>query len=346
MKKGIKLPSIIAEIGCNFNGSLQRALKLSELAIENGADYLKYQFFYGNNLINEKYYKKVLNLNSDKLVESINAIQLKIDEYEKLFSFNETNQFNWGVSFFSIEDAKIFFEDKKFHNFNTFSFIKIASGEITDYPLLEYLSCINKKLNLPIIISTGISKDSEIKRSIKFFKNSGEIYLLHCIVEYPIQTKELNLNRINRLHKKFGFTPGFSDHSLSIIPSIISLFFGSKIIEKHFTDNRDDKSADNPISILPEELKELKDFLKIYHKFAGNGKLKISDKELHELTYARKGLYASKKISKDSIISPMDISSRRPNLGYNDACLFYKFINKKAKVDIEKDEPLNLSQLL
>ncbi len=258
MEKRLKTPSLIAEIGLNFAGSLLNAKNLSSLAIQSGADYLKYQFFYAENLLNLKYYSKVLNLNNENLIDDINSLQLNLQDYDNLFKFNEENNFLWGCSFFSVEDAKIFFEDKNFYKYNTFSFIKIASGELTDYPLLDYLGYINKNLNLPVIISTGIAQDEEIRKAISFFKGFCKIFLLHCIVEYPIQTNDLNLKRIKYLSKKFKVESGFSDHSIFTYPAILSLLYGSKIIEKHFTDCRNNKSADNPISTEPEELKQIK----------------------------------------------------------------------------------------
>lgn len=340
----LKRPSLIAEIGCNFAGSLDRAKFLSRLAIESGADYLKYQFFTGKNLINSKYYSKVLNIDANEVIKTINSIQLTFDQYENLFNFNEENSFNFGVSFFSLDDAMEFFEKRNFANFKTFSFIKIASGEVTDLPLLKYIADINKKLRLPIIISTGISSDKEIKKTLSFFnKKLYGIYLLHCIVEYPVETKILNLNRIKVLAKKFKVDAGFSDHSLSIIPSIISLFFGAKVIEKHFTDSRENKTADNPISMMPSEFIEIKNVISNYNNFYGTGNLIISQKEFKELTYARKGLYAAKKISKGSLLTPSDICSLRPNLGFNDAKIYFKLINKKSKKDIEEGEPLSLN---
>ncbi|NMC66945.1 MAG: hypothetical protein GYA61_01840 [Spirochaetales bacterium] len=345
MKSKLSTPALIAEIGCNFAGSLQRAITLSELAIKSGADYLKYQFFSAENLINEKYYLKTLGIENTNIINEINSLQLSKDNYEKLFYSNEENGYKWGISFFSVEDAKVFFEEKDFHKLKTFSFLKIASGEITDYPLLEYLSKVNRELKLPIIISTGISIDKEIKKVISFFKNQSTIYLLHCIVEYPVQTKELNLNRINYLQKKFDVESGFSDHSLSTIWAILSLFFGAKIIEKHFTDSRDNKFADNPISMQPSEFLEIKNAINNMKNIFGDGKLKISEKEIKELTYARKGLYASKNLGKNQVLRPSDLISRRPNFGKNDSKYYFQLINKKLNKDIKKEDPITLSDI-
>ncbi len=343
MKKDIKLPSLIAEIGCNFTGNLNRAKMLCQLAIKSGADYLKFQFFTGKNLINEKYYSQVLQIDGKNVIQAIDKIQLSQTDYEKLFIFNEKNGYKWGTSFFSYDDAVVFFEKFNFNKLKTFSFIKIASGETTDFVLIDYLSDINKELKLPIIISTGISTDKEIKKIISFFKNQSSIYLLHCIVEYPVKTISLNLSRIKYLRKKFNLISGFSDHSLSITPTILSLFLGAKIIEKHFTDDRNNNEADNPISMLPNEFLEIKNAINNIDKIKGNGKLIISEKEFKELTYARKGLYAKNKIHKGEILKKEDIISQRPNLGYNDAKNYFNILNKKAIKDIEVNEPLSLS---
>jgi N,N'-diacetyllegionaminate synthase len=345
MKVKLSTPALIAEIGCNFAGSIERAIFLSQLAIKSGADYLKYQFFSAENLLNEKYYLKALGVENPNIINDINLLQLSSDDYEKLFYSNEKNGYRWGVSYFSVEDAKIFFEEKKFQKLKGFSFLKIASGEITDYPLLEYLSKVNKELNLPVIISTGISSDKEIKKAISFFRNKSNIYLLHCIVEYPVQTKVLNLNRIKYLQKKFNTESGFSDHILSTTYTILSLFFGAKIIEKHFTDSRNNKYADNPISMEPEEFLEIKNAINNFKNILGDGKLIISEKEIKELTYARKGLYASKNLNKNKTIQSSDIVSRRPNLGINDSKYYFNIINKKLNKDINQGEPITLSDI-
>jgi sialic acid synthase SpsE len=131
---------------------------------------------------------------------------------------------------------------------------KIASPEIEDLRLIEKIA----KTKKPIIISTGIASEKDIKKAIEIcikFKNY-RIVLLNCISSYPAQNSELNLKYINIL-KKFSPIVGYSDHSNSDLASIISVANGAKVIEKHFILNRNIKSPDSTFSYDPKELKNL-----------------------------------------------------------------------------------------
>jgi sialic acid synthase SpsE len=339
--RNIKTPCLIAEIGLNHCGSLKRAENLTALAFENGADLVKYQYFSPSFLINEPYYNMAMGSSDNHVIQTLEKLQLNKSDFIDLVKFNDENDFRWGTSFFSYEDVDDFFRTDSLINSKTFSFIKVASGEITDYPMLESLALYNKNLNLPVIISCGLSTTNEIKRALSFFRKDALCYLLHCIVEYPVVSDNLNLSRIKYLSKRFNLVSGFSDHSLTTSTAILSLYFGSKIVEKHFTDSRELKEADNAISMEPKDFKEISYFLKNFEKVRGNPKGSLSEKEVKELTYARKGIYSKDNIKKDNLINKNCLTTQRPNLGSNDAKLYYQITNKKAKKDINKGDPIN-----
>lgn len=243
------MTKIIAEIGWNHMGKLELAKKMILSAKNNGADYVKTQIFDIKSL-------KPGPWNHDGRLKIYQKAQLNFKKYKQLYVFSKSKGINFFTSVMNLDGAKIVSSIQN-------DLIKVPSMENTNYKLLKYC---NKKFK-KIMISTGTATFEEIKE-IKKYINPKKIIILHCTSSYPCETKDLNLPKIKLLQKYFKIV-GFSDHSLGIDASKISLQYGVKFIEKHYTIDKKLPGRDNKFAILPNELLSLKKFLTFY-KHANN----------------------------------------------------------------------------
>ncbi len=286
--KNRKKTYLIAEIGVNHNGSIEIAKKLIKIAKKIGMDAVKFQSFKADKLSSKKtkltnYQKKNLNKNLSHY-NMLKKLELSEKDQKKLFLFCKQNKIEFISTPFDVESAK-------FLNSLGVKYFKTASPDLHDVYLHKYLSKINKK----IIISTGMSNEDEIKKCLRFYKNKKKFALLHCISEYPCAHKNVNMKALNIL-KKYSNTVGFSDHTLDNLSSITAVCLGSKIIEKHFTLNKNMEGPDHIFSLDPKEMKAFKDTIRDTETILG--------KEIKKCQYAEK---LNKKITIKKIIAKKDI---------------------------------------
>lgn len=216
--------------------------------------------------------------------------------------------------------------------------IKIPSGEITNYPLLEYIS----KFNVEIILSTGMSNLIEIKNAINILKKNNKIKLkkicvLHCHSDYPTKLSDCNLNSINFLKRHLKVRVGLSDHSISNDVAFLATGMGIAYLEKHITLNKSMRGPDHKASLEPKDLIDLIKRVNLAKKILGKfGKLPTKN-ELKNIKYVRKSIVASRPIKKGEILSKINIITKRPLLG-NPASDWKKYIGKRAKKNFKYDE--------
>jgi|YNPMSStandDraft_1061717.scaffolds.fasta_scaffold00098_14 sialic acid synthase SpsE len=342
------MTKLIAEIGLNYCGSLKRAIDLTEKAINCGVDFVKFQYFNTENLFHKEIYSKILNIKED-FDKNIEKLLLNDDDFVTLLKYCIDKNIKFGISFFSKDDLinlKNYFINKyNFDLFTKISFLKVASGEINDLPLLSEYIKISKNYNLPILISVGATNDREIKFILNFFKNiKKNIVLLHCRIKYPADFENFNLKRIKYLRDKYKIKTGISDHSIGIEIPLLSLYYNPEYIEKHFSDSRDIKEADNFMSTNEEEFKKIKFFITNFNNIIGNGSFNLLKNEYNEIKYARKGIYFKESLNKNKKITEEKVFTLRPNLLLNDAFYYYKILNKKLKKDKNKLEPINIKE--
>lgn len=341
---------LIAEIGLNHGGSLKRAKKLVNLAKSSNVWGVKFQYFTLNNLINLENYKTLLNLDNN-FEHSINQLLLSNEEFVNLLLYTFELNIPSGISFFSKEDLETlknyFYLKTEIDIFKKLSFLKVASGEITDIPLLKSYSNILYKYGLEIIISTGVSTNEEINEALSILdpesKFKNKITLLHCKVEYPQKFEISNLKRIKELKTIFGYKTGLSDHSMGIEIPLLSLQFEPDVIEKHFTDNNKLEFADNPMSTESQDFKIISFIINNYSKIIGNGEPFLTGKEKNERKFARKGIYAKKNINIGDDFGFNNLITQRPNLEFNDSKYFNILLQKKSKNRYKKGDPIVVS---
>ena len=326
-------PLLVAEISGNHNGSKKKFLKLIESACKNGADLIKIQTYEPGDITLKNLPFKI----SKGIWKNYQLWNL----YKKACT-----PFSWHNDAFRIvkKHKKIIFSSpfslravdllEKFK----VPIYKIASFEITDFKLIRYIASKNK----PIILSTGMSNNNEIKKALnEIYKFHKKVIILHCVSNYPTTLKDTDLSGINNLKNKFKKNLiGLSDHTDNIFSSIASLALKPVLIEKHYKLNKKDKTTDSNFSITPKELKQLKRIvLDIDNSL--NGKKKINQKISKKL---RRSIYSTKEIKKNEKITKNNIDTLRPYLGIC-ASKYFKVIGRKAKKKIKPGTPIRESLL-
>jgi len=218
---------------------------------------------------------------------------------------------------------------------------KIASFELTDIPLIEYMA----KTKKPLIMSTGMASLSEIKEAVKAARRAGakEIALLKCISNYPSLPEDMNLMTIPDLKKRFGVEIGLSDHSMGTGVPIAAVCLGATLIEKHFIHLPKLKTPDSFFSLGPQEFKELVDNVRIVEKALGKVSYGAKKDELESLKY-RRSLFVVQDIAKGEQITEDNVRSIRPANGLAPKYL-PKVLKTKAVRNVKKGEPLSWALL-
>jgi len=327
---------IIAEAGVNHNGKLSNAIKLIDVASKAGADFIKFQTFVTENLVTKKTPKAMYQIqntkNKETQFEMLKKLELKREHYKILINHCKTKHIKFLSTGFSIEDLNFLITKCKIEA------IKIPSGEITNYPYLKFIGKLNKK----IFMSTGMANIKEIifayRTLIRYGTKKNKIFVMHCVTEYPANKSSLNLRSIEFLKDKLGTTQvGYSDHSTSIIAPAIAVSLGAKIIEKHFTLDKNMTGPDHKASLSPNELKLMVDNIKDTEIMLGNNIKTISKKELDIAKVARKSIVAKINILKGEKFSENNLTTKRPGTGISPT-LWLKIIGKKAKKNFKYNE--------
>lgn len=314
----------IAEAGVNHNGSISKAFQLIDAAARAGADFIKFQH------TNPNLISKTADITNDQLKNLGKKVKQK--EFTKSFHLN------WDIAYPKLikraKQKKIkfltsVFSSKDYEKIKKFKFknIKIASGEIINYPLLKSIS----KTEDTVFLSTGGSNLEEIIKAIDILKKRNKrkkIFLLHCVSAYPVPFKEINLKTISYLREKTGLDIGYSDHGLGTNQILLSIGLGAKVIEKHFTLNKSSKGPDHKISLNPIELEKVIKSVRQAELILGKNYKKIQKSEKKNIKFIRQSMHANKNIKKGEKITNKNTTLMRP---YDGICSmeFYDLISNK-----------------
>ena len=321
---------IIAEIGSNHDGSIEKAKKLIKKASECGVDAVKFQFFKADTI--------AANMDDDLVVLENGKTMYQI------YKENET-PYEWceELKKYSEKCNVVFLAtpfDKKavdlLDNVNIDAF-KIASFEIVDFSLLDYVA--SKKR--PIILSTGMANLDDIDSALEIIKKYHSKYiLLHCGIVYPFNIKDCNLNAIKTLKERYKCPVGYSDHTEGLIVPIVGVGLGINIFERHFTLHKDTEGPDHGFASNPEEFRDL--VIKIREAESALGsyeKKKVPSEEMHYIR-GRRSIFVIKDIKKDSKFTHNNLGNLRPSIGLHPKHL-ERIIGKTAKKEIKKNTPLS-----
>ena len=324
-------PYIVAELSANHGGNIERAKSSIKAAKESGASAVKIQ----------SYTPDTMTLNSSKedflisegLWKGYNLYQLYKKAYtpfewhEELFNFAKSI----GITLFStpFDESAVDLLEK----LNTPAY-KIASFEITDLPLIEYVASKQK----PIFISTGMANIQEIKEAINCCKKQGnnKILIFHCISKYPAKTSDYQLGDLNFLKKELNVEIGLSDHTVSNLAANLATALGACAIEKHFKLDEKECGPDSSFSITPIQLKSLVNECNLSFEASKTNYLRRPDSEKVNKKF-RRSIYFIKNLPKGHILEKADIKRIRPGYGL-DPKYFDKIIGKKLNRNIEEAE--------
>lgn len=304
---------IIAEAGVNHNGEIEIAKKLIDVASDAGVDYVKFQTFKATSLASKNaekaiYQKENTNDESESQLSMLKKLELTESMHFELIDYSKKK----GTNFLStgFDQESIDFLDGL-----GMEFFKIPSGEITNLPYLRKIGGLGK----PIIISTGMADLMEISNALKVLEDAGanksDITVLHCNTEYPTPMQDVNLMAMTTIANALKVSVGYSDHTLGIEVPIAAVALGAKVIEKHFTLDRNMKGPDHRASLEPSELKAMVKSIRNIERAIGNGEKKPSPSELKNKIVARKSIVAMKAIKKGEVFTDENLTVKRPGSG-------------------------------
>lgn len=328
-------PYIIAEMSSNHAGSLKNALKIVQAAKEAGADCLKLQTYTADTM--------TISCDRDcfRIKGGLWNGRLYYELYEKAHTPWEWHRpiqaecEKLGLDFLSTPydcSAVDFLEDLDVQCY------KIASFELVDIPLIEYVASKGK----PILLSCGMASYQEIDDALQaaYGKGNHQVILLKCCSEYPARYADMNLASIPCLKERFSLPVGFSDHTPGCIADVIAVSLGACVIEKHLCLSRSIKSEDSAFSMEPEEFRNMVQNVKAAATILGEKTDRISDYERKSLKF-RRSIFAVQDIKTGELLTNENIRVIRPGCGMKPK--YYKdALGKQALRDIERGEPIEL----
>lgn len=329
-------PFVIAEMSGNHNGSLDRALKIVDMAAECGAQAIKLQTYTPDTM--------TININENEFHIGDKS---SLWEGKSLYKLYEEAQTPW-------EWHKPIFERARKHGLVAFSspfdatavdfleslnvsIYKIASAELVDLNLIRRVAQTKK----PLIMSTGMASVAEIHEAVNTARSNGcpDLILLKCTATYPAIPEESNLNSIPVMRDVFDVEIGLSDHTLGIGAAIAAVAMGATVIEKHVTLARADGGVDSVFSLEPHELKMLVSETKVARLAMGTTYIGPTAAEHQSLKF-RRSLYAVEDIMAGQRLTEKNVRAIRPGLGLHPKN-YAILLGRKVKCDIKRGTAIN-----
>lgn len=331
---------IIAEMSANHNQEFDQAVKLIHAAKEAGADAIKLQ----------TYTPDTMTIDCDNEYFRIGegtiwAGKTLYDLYKEAYTpwewqpkLNELAN-DLGMDLFSSpfdKSAVDFLERMGVPAY------KIASFELVDIPLIQYVAQTGK----PMIMSTGMATLAEIDEAVQTAREAGatQIALLKCTSAYPALPEEMNLRTIPHMAEAFGVPVGLSDHTLGIAVPVAAVALGACIIEKHFTLSRSVPGPDSAFSLEPHEFKEMVDAIRTAEKACGRVSYTVTEREAASRIF-RRSLFVVKDMNAGDVFTEENIRSIRPGNGLNTRYLS-EILGRRAKEDIKAGSPASWELIL
>jgi len=326
---------IIAEMSANHGQSFDEAVKIIQAAKDSGADAIKLQTYTPDTITidcDNEYFR----IGKGTIWEGKNLYELYQEAYTpwewqpKLKEI--ANELDMDLFSSPFDKTAVDFLEKM-----DVPAYKIASFELVDIPLIQYVA----KTGKPMIMSTGMATLSEVDEAITEARDGGckELALLKCTSAYPADPAEMNLRTIPHMAEAFCVPVGLSDHTLGIAVPVAAVAFGACIIEKHFTMSRNIPGPDSAFSLEPHEFRSMVEAIRTTEKAMGEVQYEVSEHELASRVF-RRSLFAVMDIKKDDRYSIENVRSIRPGYGLHTRHLNH-VLGKKASCDVKRGEPLS-----
>ena len=350
---------VIAEAGVNHNGSLELAKQLIDVAADAKADAVKFQTFRAEMEISQHAQKaayQVANTGSgESQLEMVRKLELGIEAHRELIAHAQLRSIDFLSTPFDLGSLAMLA--------NVFQLprIKMASGEITNLPLLLAAG----RARRPLIVSTGMSTLGEIEAALAaiaftyvasaqerptdaamaaaYRSAAGQralqeqVSLLHCTTEYPAPPDEVNLIAMATMRTAFGLPVGYSDHTQGIHIAVAAVALGATIIEKHLTLDRNLPGPDHVASLEPGELADMVRSIRDVEQALGNGRKLPASAEVKNIAVARKSLVAAQSVARGTPFTAENLTTKRPGSGIC-AMRYDAYLGRPAARDYAADE--------
>ncbi len=325
---------VIAEAGLNHNGSVEIAKRLIDVAAISGVDAVKFQKRTVDNLA----IGEVLNAEDSRFPEfgkTYREIREHLEfneiEYLDIKNYALSKGLDFIVTAFD-ESAVDFLSEIGVTAF------KLASHSLTNLGLLNYIS----KKPIPVVLSTGMSDLDEVDRAVKILTDQGsELYLLHCVSAYPTPLEQCNLSMMDVLSARYKLPVGYSGHEIGYLPTLLAVARGARLVERHFTLDKNMVGFDHKISLEPHELISMVKEIRTIPKIIGSGDKVVSESEWITRRKYHVSMASSVKISKGDILAESMVTYRNPGTGIPPKNA-HLILGKVALTDIPADNLLTM----
>lgn len=329
---------VVAEVGANFDGSLAKAKRLVDLAVESGCDAVKFQTFTAEGLLNKASFTmrdahqatwKASPWDTYKAAEFPEAWHAEVADHAR----------SRGIDFFSSPyGPEALALLKKLGS----DVVKIGSGEIDNVPFLR--DCAASGMG--VLVACGASTLSDVDLALATLRGAGasRIVLLQCTTSYPTPFDQVHLRAMVALGATFGVPVGISDHTPGLVVPLAAVALGGRVVEKHFTDDRRNAGPDHPHSLEPDEMKALVQGVRAVEAALGDPVKRIYPAEEKTKILQRRSLHALRDIAVGETFTPANVGARRPAVGLPPPFLD-RVLGRKAAVAIAKGTPLTWGHL-
>lgn len=330
---------IIAEAGVNHNGDLELAKKLIDVAVDAGADIVKFQTGKAENVVSKfaqkaEYQIENTGNGAESQLEMIQKLVLDDNAWPILIEYCKQKSISFLSTPFDLYSVDLL------HKLGLEIF-KIPSGEITNLPYLRKIGSFNKQ----VILSTGMANLGEIEQALEILTQSGtqrdNITLLQCNTQYPTPFCDVNLKAMQNLKHAFCLPVGYSDHTAGISIPLAAVGMGAVVIEKHFTLDQSMEGPDHKASLEPHELKAMIQGIREIELALGDGIKRTSQSEAKNKSIVRKSIIANRAIQKGEVLNEENLYVKRPAGGIS-PMQWDQVIGTKAIRDFEPDEMIEL----
>lgn len=329
-------PFIIAEVGINHNGELEKMLEMIEVAKKANVDCVKFQAFKADEFVADKTQMFTYTSQGKEITESMLEMFKRYEVKDEYWEIIKKKCDEVGIMFLATPQNVSDLDTLLKHNISA---IKVGSDDFVNIPLLKKY----KQTGLPMIVSCGMANFDEIKIVLDTidYKNYPVILLL-CTSQYPTPPEDVNLKKLKALKKEFpDLILGFSDHSEGSLAASVAVGLNAVVFEKHFTLSHDLAGPDHWFSANPKQLKQWADSIRIAHKMLGHSELRPTKKEIEMKKLARRKIVASCIIKKGEVFSGKNVELKRSYYGIEPS--FYDtIIGRIAKKDILQSTPISL----
>jgi N-acetylneuraminate synthase/N,N'-diacetyllegionaminate synthase len=330
---------VIAEAGVNHNGSLDLARQLIDAAVRAKADAVKFQTFITEESISraapQAAYQRENTGKSESMFDMVKRLELPLEAFAELSDYCKARDMIFLSSPFDVQSVDVL------DRLNVPA-LKIASGEITNLPFLEYVATKRR----PIILSTGMSNLAEVESALRVIEQAGNppVILLHCVSNYPAAASDINLRAMATMAREFEVPVGYSDHTSGLEVALAAVALGACVIEKHFTLDQNMPGPDHKASLEPDELRKMVQGIRTVEAALGHGRKEPAASEMDTVRVARKSLVAARDIRQGEELTLEAIAIKRPGTGLPPA-MRDEVIGRKARHEISEGTPITIEVL-